>query len=242
MGIGDLGNDESVECDAFDALGLDEEDVELLREAGLFQISSTRPKGRKMKHIVFMDDENEGHLILSSIDNIVLNFLLAARLYEPPTRPAAVNPKESATEIPVDRGWLAPATSSDTKGKKREPIPEPKDVEIQNPSEILQELNKVLHFSRKYITNRSSNESSLYQNRRNLLRTLRGRLTRHLALTRALRELEMQRILMGRGAGVKICGPEPANGKSKQDQEDEEDAYGGRRRKVKAAGTFEYRD
>ena len=51
----------------------------------------------------------------------------------------------------------------------------------------------------------------------------------------------MQRILMGKGTGVKISGPEPVNGKNKQDQEDEEDAYGGRRRKVKAAGTFEYR-
>ena len=76
MGIGDLGNDESVECDTLGALELDEEDVELLREAGLFQISSTRSRGRKTKHIVFMDDESEGHLILSSTDNIVLNFCL----------------------------------------------------------------------------------------------------------------------------------------------------------------------
>lgn len=73
LGIGDLGNDESVECDTLGALGLDEEDVDLLREAGLFQISSTS-RGRKTKHIVFMDDESEGHLILSSTDNIVLNF------------------------------------------------------------------------------------------------------------------------------------------------------------------------
>lgn len=51
----------------------------------------------------------------------------------------------------------------------------------------------------------------------------------------------MQRILMGKGAGVKIRGPEPVIRKSKQDQEDEEDAFGGRRRKVKTAGTFAYR-
>lgn len=72
MGIGDLGNDESVEYDALGALELDEEDVELLREAGLFQISSTRSRGRKTKHIVFMDDESEGHLIINSIGNIAL--------------------------------------------------------------------------------------------------------------------------------------------------------------------------
>ena len=37
---------------------------------------------------------------------------------------------------------------------------------------------------------------------------------------------------------MKVHGPELVNGKSKQDQEDEEDAFGGRRRKVKTAGTF----
>ena len=83
LGIGDLGNDESVAFDALGALGLGEEDVELLREAGLFQISSTRSKGRKMKHIVFMDDESEGHLILSSTDNIALNFACSQNIRAP---------------------------------------------------------------------------------------------------------------------------------------------------------------
>jgi hypothetical protein len=76
LGIGDLGNDESVDCDILSALRLEEEDVELLREAGLFQISSTRSKDRKLKHIVFMDDENEGDLILGAIDNIILKSCL----------------------------------------------------------------------------------------------------------------------------------------------------------------------
>lgn len=51
----------------------------------------------------------------------------------------------------------------------------------------------------------------------------------------------MQRILMGKGSGKKIHGPELVDGRSKQDQEDEEDALGGRKRKVKAAGMSEYR-
>lgn len=72
-----------------------------------------------------------------------------------------MNPKESATEILIDRGWLAPATSSDTKGKKREPIPEPEDVEMEDSSENSQELSKVLYFLRKYTTSRSFNKSSL---------------------------------------------------------------------------------
>ena len=81
----------------------------------------------------------------------------------------------------------------------------------------------------------------MHQSRQTLLQTIRGRLTRHTALTRALRELEMQRVLMGKGSGKKIRGPQLVDGKSKQDQEDEEDALGGRKRKVKAAGMSEYR-
>lgn len=46
---------------------------------------------------------------------------------------------------------------------------------------------------------------------------------------------------MGKGAGVKVRGPEPVSGKSKQDEEDEEDAFGGRKRKVKVAGTSAWR-
>ena len=82
-------------------------------------------------------------------------------LYKPPARPSVVNPEEPVPEILIDRGWLAPATPSDTKGKKREPIPEPEDVEMDDPSENSQELSKVLHFLRKYMANRSSNETLL---------------------------------------------------------------------------------
>jgi len=194
LGTVDLGNDESLD---HDALGLDGGDAELLQGVGLFQVSSTRSRSKKPKHIVFVSDESE------------------AKSYNPPVQPPAVNSKEAATETLIDRGWLAPATSSDTRGKKREPVPEPEDVEIEDSTE---------------------NSQDLLKHRRTLLQTLRGRLTRHTALTRALRELEMQRILMGKGAGVKIRGPELVNGKSKQNQEDEEDAFGGRKRKFNAGG------
>lgn len=77
LGIGDLGNDESVDHGALDALGLDGENVELLQEAGLFQVSSTRSRGsrgRKTKHIVFVNDENEGDLTVGSVGDIILKF------------------------------------------------------------------------------------------------------------------------------------------------------------------------
>jgi len=111
---------------------------------------------------------------------------------------------------------------------------------MEDTSQNSQELAKVLYFLHTHLASQASNELSLNQSRRTLLQTLRGRLTRHTALTRALRELEMQRILMGKGSGMKVRGPELVNGKSKQEQEDEEDAFGGRKRKAKAAGTSAY--
>jgi len=187
----------AIKNDALDVLGLDGEDIGLLQEAGLLQVSSARSRGKKTKHIVFVNDESE------------------AKSYKPPTRPPEVNSEEATETLLINRGWLVPAASPDTRDEKRKLVPEPEDAEMKNASQ---------------------NSHELIKRRRTLLQTLRGRLTRHTALTRAWRELEMQRILMGKGAGVKIRGPELVNGKSKQDQEDEEDAFGGRKRKVKAAG------
>ena len=67
LGIGDLGNDESTDYDTLNALRLDGDDVELLQEASLFQVSSTRSSVRKTKHIIFVNDESEGGLLLSPL-------------------------------------------------------------------------------------------------------------------------------------------------------------------------------
>lgn len=69
--------------------------------------------------------------------------LLAAQSYN---RPSAVASKEAATETLIDRGWLAPVTPSDTKGKTREAGPDPEDVEMDGASQDSQELVKV-HYS-----------------------------------------------------------------------------------------------
>lgn len=50
--------------------GLGEEDLEILREAGLLAESTTKPKKRKSiraapRHIVFAEDEAEGEFLLS---------------------------------------------------------------------------------------------------------------------------------------------------------------------------------
>lgn len=66
-----------------------------------------------------------------------------------------------------------------------------------------------------------------------LLKELSARLRRDLQLRYAQRELEMQRLLMGKGAHKKIAGVEKANGDQESDDDDdpdEIDARKGRRR------------
>ena len=86
---------------------------------------------------------------------ISYSILLAAKSYN---RPSAGNSKEAATEALIDRGWLAPTTSSDTKGKKREPVPDREDVEMEDTSQNAQELVKVLYFLHAHLANQAPNE------------------------------------------------------------------------------------
>jgi U3 small nucleolar RNA-associated protein 11 len=73
-------------------------------------------------------------------------------------------------------------------------------------------------------------ESSVSKKRR-LLKELSARLRRNTQLHYAQRELEMQRLLMGRGARTKIAGVEKVNGDSElEEDEDELDARKGRQR------------
>jgi U3 small nucleolar RNA-associated protein 11 len=68
-----------------------------------------------------------------------------------------------------------------------------------------------------------------------LLPELQARLQRDTHLRYALRELEMQRALMGKGASRKIRGPElikPDGEEGDELNEDEQDALFGKRRKA----------
>jgi len=68
--------------------------------------------------------------------------------------------------------------------------------------------------------------------KRHLLKELSARLRRDTQLRYAQRELEMQRLLMGKGARTKIVGVEKANGGfESEEDEDEIDARKGRRSK-----------
>jgi U3 small nucleolar RNA-associated protein 11 len=73
--------------------------------------------------------------------------------------------------------------------------------------------------------------------RRQLLKELAARLKRDLNLRYAARELEMQRLMMGKGSARKIRGVEKVEDEEKDEEDDEDaldalDARKGKRRKV----------
>jgi len=78
-----------------------------------------------------------------------------------------------------------------------------------------------------------ANDTDKTSTKRRLLKELSARLRRDTQLRYAQRELEMQRLLMGKGARTKIVGVEKANGGfESEEDEDEIDARKGRRSKL----------
>lgn len=77
-----------------------------------------------------------------------------------------------------------------------------------------------------------ANDTDKTSTKRRLLKELSARLRRDTQLRYAQRELEIQRLLMGKGARTKIAGMEKVNGGfESEEDEDEIDARKGRRSK-----------
>jgi U3 small nucleolar RNA-associated protein 11 len=110
--------------------------------------------------------------------------------------------------VTTDLGWRTP---SEKKGKRRQP-----------PS---------LEQNTDHTSVALKEEAA--QHRKRLLQELSARLTRDIQLRYAIRELEMQRLLMGKGARKKLRGVEKIEGADGHDDEDEDelDARKGRPRK-----------
>lgn len=68
-----------------------------------------------------------------------------------------------------------------------------------------------------------SQPSSYQQHRKHLLKELSARLFRDKQLRYAERELEMQRLLMGKGGRRKLKGVEMVEGEEREDDEDEDE-------------------
>ncbi|KAF8578992.1 u3 small nucleolar RNA-associated protein 11 [Ramaria rubella] len=183
---------------------LDDEDLEVLRTAGI--LSSTKAKGDKQRrkssrtksrHIVFVSHEDE-----------LCSYKLPQNSKSPHTPRDGAN-HHGSTE---DLGWEWPEDKVPQKKSNRT---------VDNGLE--KEKSSV-----------GDQGESAATHRRQLLKELAARLKRDVNLRYASRELEMQKLMMGKGATRKIHGVEKAEGEDMKDEDDEDalDARKGKRRKV----------
>ncbi|CAL1694034.1 unnamed protein product [Somion occarium] len=172
--------------------GLDDAELEILREAGIITGPSTSTrKQRKFlsrpttKHIIFADSEDQARELAS--------------VSRQRTKDVIVNNASDETEEEQDKGWK----THEIKGKKQK--------------------------TAKKLTSVSADASLEEQRRReatehcsHLLKELSARLKRDQQLRYAERELEMQKLLMGKGTSRKLRGVEKVEEDGDEDEEDDD--------------------
>ncbi|GJJ09774.1 hypothetical protein Clacol_003998 [Clathrus columnatus] len=177
---------------------LDEEENEILREAGILAAPPRKAK-REPKHVIFVSDKTE------------------ATNYTPP-KSVTVSPKASTDTLQkknvIDLGWDLSKKGKNSTRKKPSPL---KAEEMEQTGEI-EESGETEEIARNH--------------RSQLLKELAARLKRDRNLRYAGRELEMQRLLMGKGASRKIRGTTLVEGDEGKEDQDDLDARKGRRRKA----------
>ncbi|KAA1468036.1 u3 small nucleolar RNA-associated protein 11 [Dentipellis sp. KUC8613] len=179
---------------------LDEEDLEILQEAGIIIKPSDKRQQRikrNPKHIVFAEDEAEARQ------------LAASRKMQTKKDDDAMVVEDTS----VDLGWKTADEHPSLKKRKSTSASRDKD-EASTEGLLAAEERRELST----------------MNRSRLLKELSARLHRDKMLRYAEREMEMQKLLMGKGASTKLQGVERVGGKD-SDDEDEADSFGGRRGK-----------
>ncbi|TFY72805.1 hypothetical protein EVG20_g227 [Dentipellis fragilis] len=187
---GSVAVDEEDEEDA-----LDEDDLEILQEAGITVKPSDKRRKRNPKHIVFAENDTEALQ------------LAASRRTKTKTDDDAMVVEDTS----VDLGWKSADEHPNL--KKRKSTSTSRDEDEASTEDLL-----VAEERRELST----------MNRSRLLKELSARLHRDKMLRYAEREMEMQKLLMGKGASTKLQGVERIGGKD-SDDEDEDDSFGGRR-------------
>jgi len=172
---------------------LDEEEIDILREAGIFADTSKTSKRRNSKrkpsqHIVFAEDEQEAQQQLQQNSSRVEN------------RTNQSEPTPTDVDERMELGWKP---SEQKKLKKR--AGQGTDTEYMDVEEA--EERKKLNL----------------ENRSRLLKELAARLHRDKQLRYAERELEMQKLLMGKGGSRKMKGIEKVEGDDDEEDDDEDD-------------------
>jgi U3 small nucleolar RNA-associated protein 11 len=131
-------------------------------------------------------------------------------------------------------------------GRKADSAPEPDNEQASAPQNTSQDLGWTVVESKKKKPRTRPQEAednmdedeggsvlSSTHKRTRLLKELGARLIRDRQLRYSMREFEMQRLMMGKGAAQKISGVEKVGNENDDDSDDEDalDARGGRRSK-----------
>ncbi|KAI0735037.1 u3 small nucleolar RNA-associated protein 11 [Earliella scabrosa] len=172
---------------------LDEQELETLREAGIVPPVGASKRARRKSH----STKRPKHIIFANDPDEARQHLASVR--DAP-RAHDEEPMDVTQDVSIDLGWRTP---DEAKRKRRKSKAAGDDgAALDDPSHETAEAAK--------------------EHRTRLLKELSARLVRDRQLRYAERELEMQRLLMGKGASKKLSGVEKMD--DDRNEEDEEDA------------------
>ncbi|EAU92754.2 u3 small nucleolar RNA-associated protein 11 [Coprinopsis cinerea okayama7 len=180
---------------------LEEDEYEVLQEAGILPPSGKKRGRSKSKHLVFAESLEEAQTL--------------GQKAKTAAEPDHSSPPQEPEPTPEDLGWKT-RDNKKKRRKTRQTIEELEDVDGEWEDE-------------DDLTTHDSGSQSSTEKRTRLLKEISARLVRDRQLRYTQREFEMQRLLMGKGAAKKIAGVEKfGEDDDSEDDEDALDARGGR--------------
>lgn len=205
--------------DSDDDESLDSKELGVLREAGI--IPSTGKGSQKTRHVVFVDNDEEGLYCFrhGQYDFLTNSIITAQKLASREDKSLSQDPPTEKALPSVDLGWKNP--TSKKRRKKEQVVSESNNMDYKMDNDNI-ERDDIDEHSQKDTKDRS---------RTRLLKELSARLVRDTQLRYSQREFEMQRLMMGKGARKKISAVEKIEGDDEDEDEDEIDARKGRLRK-----------
>ncbi|OCH96422.1 small-subunit processome [Obba rivulosa] len=182
---------------------LDEGELQILTEAGII----SPPAGRRRKG---SSDRKGKHIVFVADESEAREYSTASRSQKAMENDDAMDEDENAAEL----GWKTPEpTKKSMKRRSRA------SLDDENTAHAMEEEAE-------------EQKESAKEHRTRLLKELSARLFRDRQLRYAERELEMQRLLMGKGGAQKLKGVEKVEGDDEEEEEEDEDAPSSSRRKV----------
>ena len=204
--------------DSDDDESLDSKELGVLREAGIIPSIGKGKGSQKTRHIVFVDNDEEGLLCFHYSKCDMTNFtIIAQKLASREDKSLSQDPQTEEALPSIDLGWKT--VSSKKRRKKEQVVSKPDDMDYKLDNDDIE---------RDDIDEHNQTE---HRSRTRLLKELSARLVRDTQLRYSQREFEMQRLMMGKGARKKISAVEKIEGDNEDEDEDEIDARKGRQRK-----------